>query len=182
MRFIIRKLKRLHFAIRLHFASPYETPGVYQKFYGVKMGNNIRFTGRINFGTEPFLVELGNDVTLAEGVTFHTHDGGVWVFRKSHPGINIYAPIKVGNNVFIGAYTNILPGVSIGDNVVIGACSVVTKDLPPNGVYAGVPARYIRSLDDYKRKSLEKAIFLTGKGAFKQEILRGIANLKKKQE
>jgi Acetyltransferase (isoleucine patch superfamily) len=171
---LIKKIRRLIFHIRLNFADTFQKPAICSRFYGIKMGSNIRFTGKINFGTEPFLVELGNDITLAEGVTFHTHDGGVWVFRKDYPGINIYKRINIGNNVFVGAYTNILPGVHIGDNVVVGACSVVTKDLPPNGVYAGVPARFIRPIQDYKDRVLANAMFMNPSGNFKEQVLASV--------
>jgi acetyltransferase-like isoleucine patch superfamily enzyme len=172
---ISKKIRRVKFIIKLYFADGFKKPLVYKWFYNLKMGTNIRFTGKINFGTEPFLVELGDDVTLAEGVTFHTHDGGVWVFRKEYPGINIYKPIKIGNNVFIGAYANILPGVTIGDNVIIGACSVVTHNVPPNSVYGGVPAKLIKSLDDYKKKALENAIFIDKSIDFKSQVLDKIS-------
>lgn len=55
-----------------------------------------------------------------------------------------YGKIKIGNNVFIGAYTIIAKSVTIGDNVIIGAGSVVTKDIPSNEIWAGVPARFIK--------------------------------------
>lgn len=58
----------------------------------------------------------------------------------------------IGNNVFIGMNSIILSGVKIGDNVIIGAGSVVSKDCPSNGVYAGNPARYICSLEEYYNK------------------------------
>jgi acetyltransferase-like isoleucine patch superfamily enzyme len=75
--------------------------------------------------------------------------------------MNVYGRIRVGNNVFIGVHTIILPGVSIGDNVVIGAGSVVNKDIPDNVVAAGVPAKIIKNIEEYKNSSLEKSCFLT---------------------
>ena len=60
-----------------------------------------------------------------------------------------YAPIEVGNNVFIGSDSVILPGVRIGDNSIIGAGAVVTKDLPSGSVWGGVPARCIGSFQEF---------------------------------
>ena len=60
--------------------------------------------------------------------------------------------VAIGNNVFIGMNTIILRGVHIGDNVVIGAGSVVSKDCAENGVYAGSPAKFIMSINDYYEK------------------------------
>lgn len=59
---------------------------------------------------------------------------------------DFFGRIQIGNNVFIGMRALILKGVTIGDNVVIGAGSVVTKKIPSNSVYAGIPARRICSL------------------------------------
>lgn len=57
-------------------------------------------------------------------------------------------PITIGNNVWIGCHVVINPGITIGDNSVIGAGSIVTKDIPPNVVAAGVPCRVIREIND----------------------------------
>ena len=102
-----------------------------------------------NFGTESYLVEIGSHVTIASNVQFITHEGGVWVFRQKEPGINAYGRIKIGDNVFIGYRVIILPGVKIGNNVVIGAGAVVCRDIPDNCVAAGVPAKVIKSLNEF---------------------------------
>lgn len=64
--------------------------------------------------------------------------------------------MKIGNNVFVGAGSIILPNVVIGDNVVIGAGSIVSRSLEANAVYAGVPAKTICSIEDYKNKTISK--------------------------
>ncbi|WP_130089317.1 acyltransferase, partial [Escherichia coli] len=63
-----------------------------------------------------------------------------------------------GNNVYLGYGCLVLPGVTIGDNVVVGANSVITKDLESNAVYAGVPARKVKSLDEYYLTCEKKAL------------------------
>ena len=60
--------------------------------------------------------------------------------------------VRIGNNVFIGAKTTVLPNVKIGNNVVIGAGSIVTNDIPDNSLAVGNPARVIGSTDDYLKK------------------------------
>jgi len=152
-------IKKMLFNFRLRSAGSYEKIEVYKKEYGFKAGKNIRITGNVIFGTEAYLIEFGNDITITQNVYFHTHDGGVWVFRKEYPNINIYRKIVVGNNVFIGANSSIMPGVTIGNNVVIAAGSVVTKDCEPDSVYGGVPAREIKTLSEYKEKVLKEALF-----------------------
>lgn len=126
----------------------------YAKHIGVQMGKNIFiYDNPLNmFGTEPWCIKLGNNVHITREVLFITHDGGTLLFRDQVPDLEITAPIKVGNNVYIGARTIILPGVHIGNNVVIAAGSVVTRDIPNNTVYGGVPAKFIKSTDDYLEK------------------------------
>lgn len=143
----------------------------YKLLLGVKIGNRNRFSGAINFGSEPYLVELGDDITLAQGTTFITHDGGARLFRNEYPDLNAFAKISIGNNVFIGSSVTILPGVHIGDNVVVGACSVVTKSVPSNLVVAGVPARPIKSIDEYKADLVRRGIILNPNKNRKEQIL-----------
>ena len=111
------------------------------------------------FGSEPYLITIGENVEITAGVVFITHDGAVWTLRnfdEKYKDLDVFAPIKVGNNVFIGNNAIILPGVTIGDNVVIGAGAVVAKDIPSNSVATGVPAKVIKTLEEYGEKSLEK--------------------------
>lgn len=128
---------------------------------GVVFGRNCRFYGKNEFGSEPYLIELGDRVSLTS-VTFITHDGGVWVLREKHPDIDVIKPIKVGSNVFIGIGVIIMPGINIGNNVVVGAGAIVTKDVPDNVVVAGVPAKVVSSLNSYENKSLSNALKTKG--------------------
>lgn len=125
---------------------------------GVRVGEGCRLLS-VTFGSEPYLVTLGDHVS-ATRVSFITHDGGVWVFRDKDPDCDTFSPISVGNNVFIGLGAIIMPGVTIGDNVVIGAGAVVTRDIPSNYVAVGVPAKPIKTIDEYW-KSLEGRILRT---------------------
>ena len=96
---------------------------------------------------------------MTSGCRFLTHDGGVFVVHRLYDDCkkhDLFGRIIVGNNVFIGNDSIILPNVHIGDNVIIGAGSVVTRDIPSNSVAAGVPCRVIRSIDEYHQKILEK--------------------------
>ena len=91
-------------------------------------------------------------MTVTAGVSFITHDGGVWVFREKEPNIDVFGAIDIGNNVFIGMNTMILPGVKIGNNCVVGAGSVVTRSIESNSVAVGIPAKVIKSTEDYREQ------------------------------
>lgn len=135
-------------------------PVTFARRLGVTVGHGCRFLGtdRGTFGSEPYLITIGNHVTITAGVQFITHDGGVWVLRESFPDLDVVGAISVGDNVFVGAASIVLPGVTIGSDVVIGAGSVVTKDVAPGTVVAGVPARRICSVDDYAARALERGV------------------------
>lgn len=132
----------------VHYIFNCVSPIRYARWIGVTVGENCRLI-QVSYSSEPYLITLGDHVS-ASFVRFETHDGGVWVLRDENPGYDIVKPITVGNNVFIGFGSVILPGVTIGDNVVVGARSVVTKDIPANTIVAGVPARIIKSKEEYE--------------------------------
>jgi acetyltransferase-like isoleucine patch superfamily enzyme len=138
-------------------------PISYARSIGVKVGQNCRLID-VDFGSEPWLIVLGDHVSASD-VSFVTHDGGVWIFRDEFPDIDVLAPIRIGNNVFIGSRTLILPGVTVGNDVVIGAGSVVTRNLPAGQVYAGVPARRLSSIVDYREKVIAQSVGTKGMSA-----------------
>jgi acetyltransferase-like isoleucine patch superfamily enzyme len=126
-------------------------PNAYARSLGVKLGRNVRFYSMRPgmFSTEPWLIEFGDDVFVTAGCQFITHDGGTLILRKEIPDLEITAPIKIGNDVYIGLNATILPGVTIGNRVIIGAGSIVAKSIPDNSVAAGIPARVIKTVDEY---------------------------------
>ena len=125
---------------------------------GVTIGNNCRLNDFPSWGSEPWLITLGEHVEVSTKVSFITHDGATWCFRDKERYKNVirYGKIVIKDNSFIGANSTILPGVTIGPNSIVGAASVVTKDVEPDSVYAGVPAKRICSLDEYAEKCLEQ--------------------------
>lgn len=108
--------------------------------------------------TRPWLIEMGNNVLITEGVSILTH-GYDWGVFKGLTGdvLGSAGRVKIGSNVFIGIKSIILKDVTIGDNVIIGAGSLINKDVPDNCVVAGNPQRIICTLSDYyaKRKSAQ---------------------------
>lgn len=127
---------------------------------GLIIGKDCYIHSRIDFGSEPYLITIGDHVRITSGVRFVTHDGGVWSLRcqKEFSNLDVVGPIKIGNNVHIGINAIIMPNVTVGDNVVIGCGAVVTKNIPSNSVVAGVPARIIETLDEYAKKVQKKCV------------------------
>lgn len=143
-------------SLRIKFArSPSHRAKLIKDNLDVSMGDGCEVYSSVSFGSEPYLIEIGNSVRITKGVNFITHDGGVWVLRNI--GIakdaDIFRRIRIGNNVHIGINAIIMPGVTIGDNVIVAVGAVVTKDVPSNSVVAGVPAKKLKTLDDYYEKN-----------------------------
>ncbi len=126
----------------------------YARLVGVKLGKDCRLYST-NFGSEPYLIAIGDHVTVTKGVRFITHDGGLWVLRNEYPSADYIRPIIVYDNCFIGVNSIILPGVTIGPNAIIGAGSVVSRSIPPNCVAVGSPARVIGTLEKYRQHIYE---------------------------
>jgi acetyltransferase-like isoleucine patch superfamily enzyme len=122
---------------------------------GAHIGEHCRIQIR-SIGTEPYLVTIGNHVFIAEGVVFHTHDGGTWIIQEKVPGILTFGTIIIEDNCLIGVRAQILPNVRIGRDSVIGAGSVVINDIPPNSIATGVPARVVNSSSKYEENCLAK--------------------------
>lgn len=119
---------------------------------GMKVGKNFeRLNNVLIDDSHAWLIEIGDNVTLAPRVHILAHDAST----KKFLGYTKIGRVTIGNNVFVGAETVILPGVTIGNNVIIGANSTVTHDIPDNTVVVGCPARVLCSLDEYLNK--EKA-------------------------
>ena len=155
-------------------------PIEYAKRIGVKIGDNNRIVGGRHgmYGSEPYLVQIGSNCLFSGQIQFLTHDGSLDIFRDEIPDAFIYKPVKIGNNVFLGYRTIVLPGVTIGNNVAIGAGSVVTRDIPDNCVAAGVPAKVIKSYNDYKEKMVPQMDRINGLNAIdKREYLRNKYNM-----
>ena len=130
----------------------------YLKQKGCKIGEECEIYSSASFGSEPYLIKLGNHVRVNSGVHMVTHDGGVWVLRGSDEklkDIDLFGRIVIGNNVHIGTNAIIMPGVNIGNNVIIGCGAIVTKDIPDNSVAVGVPAKVIETIEEYKNKHID---------------------------
>lgn len=140
---IPQKLFRLNPKVKwpVHHTSKVIAPNNITKGILCDPGDNINNYIQANNG-----ISFGNNIELAPGVS---------IISANHDTENLSkhtkaTPIRIGNNVWIGANSTVLPGVTIGNNVTIGANSVVTKDIPSNSVAVGNPCKVIKEKKEYK--------------------------------
>ena len=120
---------------------------------GMIVGRNFhRLRETILDPSHCWLIEIGDDVTLAPRVHILCHDAST----KAFLGYTKIGRVTIGSRVFIGANSTVLPNVSIGNDVIIGANSVVTHDVPDGSVFAGNPARRICGIEEYLDKERER--------------------------
>ncbi len=117
----------------------------YLKKMGMKIGERCQIN-TMAFSDEPYLIELGNDVAIATGTSFITHDGGIRCFSEFLED-DVFGRIIIGNNVFIGEGCIILLNTIIGDNCIVGAGSVVRGRFPDNSIIMGNPAKVITHMN-----------------------------------
>ena len=154
------KFKRFISKIKGKFRHKFK-PLNYAERVGVNFPKGeLHIYGDISWGTEPWIITLGRNVHITAGVKFITHDGGTLLYRNLVPDLEITKPIKVGDDVYIGNDVIILPGVMIGNDVIIGAGSIVSKDIPDNSVAVGVPAKVIKTANEYLEKIKKESLHL----------------------
>lgn len=128
------------------------SPQKYAQYCGVSIGEKCFIADKNHWPQEAYLIKIGNDCAITEGVKFHTHGGGR-IIRNIHSDFDYFGKIKIGNHVYIGSRSMIMPGVTIEDNVLIAAGSIVTKSIPSGYVVGGNPAKIIGSIDSFITKN-----------------------------
>ena len=144
---------------------------------GLKVGNNfVRLNGVIIDPSHCWLIEIGDNVTMAPRVHILAHDAS----PKAFLNYTKIGRVTIGNNVFIGAESVVLSNVKIGNNVIIGANSTVTKDIPDGVVVVGNPAHIMCTLEEYIERQKAKMNDCPIYG--ESYTLRGDITRQKKQE
>ena len=115
---------------------------------------NINYGGRTRFGADSFVnfgctfLAIGG-ITVEEGAFIGPHCVLATEYHPEEPAKRHSLqtkPIVIGRNAWLGADVKVLAGVTVGENAIVAAGSVVTKDVPPNVVVAGSPARFVREI------------------------------------
>lgn len=155
---------KLMYQICVH-ALPASKRAYAYRLLGAKVGSGSDISRRVRIISEAWLVDIGNNVRLAEGVVLITHDGGLWTLRKAgmiDKRSDLFGRIKIGDNVHIGVNAIVMPGVTISENSVVGCGAIVTRNIDSGTVNAGVPSKAIRTIDAYMKKN--QARFLMTRG------------------
>lgn len=143
-------------------------PRFYMKVYikllskkGVQFTGNPQFiSSSAQFDTSDTII-IGERCVITQNCYFLTHDfsyttGLISIGKIPSKDICTTGKVKLGNNIFIGMNSLILPNTTIEDNVIIGAGSLVKGYIKANGVYAGNPAKYISSIEEYTNKIINR--------------------------
>lgn len=141
-------IKEIFYRIRKLTMSPVE----WAKYLGVSIGNN-NLIGKDHWSSEPYLITIGSNCQLTD-CHIHTHGGGN-IIREQYPDFDMFGKVVIGDWVYIGSGSQIMPGVTIGDHVLVAAGSVVTKSIPAGCIVAGAPAKIIGHTEDYINKNLK---------------------------
>jgi lipopolysaccharide O-acetyltransferase len=120
----------------------------------IEIGSDVQVNDYVHIGAVQS-VRIGNNVLIASKVFVSDHNHGIYSGDDPHDSPDVppsarslrSSPVSIEDNVWIGEFVSILPGVTIGRGSVIGSMSVVTKDIPPGCVAAGSPARVLRRYD-----------------------------------
>ena len=108
----------------------------------VRIGKNVFINSGCCFQGQG-AIEIGDGCQIGHQVVFATIDHGLEPENRFDCHI---APIRIGNNVWIGSHATVLKGVTVGDGAIIAAGAVVTKDVPARTVVGGVPAKLLRTV------------------------------------
>ena len=168
---------RIRHTIGLHLCSTAVKRAAYLKRHDIlyHIGENCMTMFR-KVPLHAKLISFGNNVWIASNVDFVPHDVIHRMLNNCVEGGGFQEEIgciAIQDNVFVGSGTRILYNVRIGPNTVIAAGSLVNKDIPGNGIWGGVPVKYIGPLDDLikKRRNAPRMDIRYGKHGLSQETV-----------
>lgn len=120
------------------------------------IGTNVHLWGGVP--SDPYLISIGNNVIIAVSVEFITHDIFYHAFNQTYGDMGKFYPhfdtITIEDNVCIGGFSKIMPGVTIGKGAIVAGGSVVTKDVPEDVIVGGNPAKIIGSVEELAKRRI----------------------------
>ena len=154
---VIRKLKKIWYRYTANEEAILKIRIEQFRQQGGTCGNNFKFY--CDMPTEPYLVSIGDNVTLASGTVLLTHDNSV--IKCNIDATDYFGKIHIGDSCFVGFNSIILPGVELGNCTIVGAGSVVTKSFPQgNVVIAGNPAKAVCTVEEFVEKKSKLCVNL----------------------
>jgi carbonic anhydrase/acetyltransferase-like protein (isoleucine patch superfamily) len=147
------------YLIKFYYKYFFYSPLKYARSLGVTIGEG-NLIQKSHWGAEPYLVKIGSHCQLTN-CRIHTHGGGQ-VVRHIDPTFDTFGKVEIGDYVYIGSDSIIMPGVTIGDHVLVAAGSVVTKSIPSGVVVGGNPAKYICTVEEYYERNKQYNISTHG--------------------
>ena len=144
------------------------TPEQWARYIGVTIGHD-NLIGKNHWSSEPYLITVGSHCQLTDCRIF-TH-GGAQPIRDKYPDFDLFGKVTIGDYVYIGTGSLIMPGVTIGNNVLVAAGSVVTKSIPDRMVVGGNPAKIICSIEDYYERNKKMDLGIKGKSGVEKKLI-----------
>lgn len=146
------KIKEIKSILYDFFYQRITPPTEYARKIGVNIGEDNFLPDKQCWSSEPYLITVGSHCQITTGVRFLTHGGGQ-VVRDKYPEFDTYGKIIIGDWVYIGTNSLIMPGVTIEDHVIVAAGSVVTRSVPSGVVVGGNPAHIICTIEEYLERN-----------------------------
>ena len=148
----MKKIRAIWRAIQNIIIFKITPPLKYARKIGVTIGEDNFLPDKKCWSTEPYLIPVGSHCQITVGVRLLTHGGG-HVLRDKMPDFDTFGKVTIGDWVYIGNNSLIMPGVTIGNHVLVAAGSVVTKSVPSGVVVGGNPAKIICSIEEYYERN-----------------------------
>lgn len=165
MKRIIKRLFRLIELVFWRLTPPIK----YARHLGITIGDNCLIDTR-NWPSEPYLITIGNNVQITHGVSFYTHGGGQAI-RAIHSSFDVFGKVIIIDWAYIGAQSQIMPGVTIGEGALVAAGSVVTRSVASHTVVAGNPAHFVCTTEEYYLKNEQYNVKTKGLGKKEKKML-----------
>ena len=159
----MRKIKVLFERLIYFYWHYIVSPEKYARHIGVEIGRDCFISTR-EFGTEPYLIKIGNNVQVTRHVAIHTH-GGCNSIRRLEPDFDCFGKVEIKDWAYIGSGAHIMPGVTIGEGSLVAAGAIVTKSVPDGMVVGGNPAHIICSTTEYLSKNRKYNLHTKGLSA-----------------
>ncbi len=150
-------IKGILFYLRMKFSSMSKRMELLRPYFHY-LGKDVKLFSP-SLPSELYLISIEDNVMCASGVRFLTHDASINHLMRITPGelMDSVGSIVLRENCFIGAFSTLMPNCSVGKNSIVAAGSIVTKHIPDNEVWGGVPARKLMEISELRDKKLIEA-------------------------